>query len=74
MLNEYGLKKRLDFWKEAAPGEEADIMASSVESKPLKAWLKKQNISFSVLMKNVQKEINKEKKSVYSQYQGKQVS
>ena len=72
LLNEFGTKKNLDFWKEAAPGEEADILASPSESKSLKSWLQKQNISFTVIIKNVQKEMDKERKSVFSDYLGKQ--
>ena len=71
LLKKYGTEKHLDFWKGPAPDEEADILVSSTDLKTLKAWLKNQDIGFGVMKKNVQEDINKEKKSTFSDYIGK---
>ena len=60
----------MDFWKEPAPGEEADIFVASADLKTLKSWLKNQDIGFSIVKKNIQEDINKEKKSTFSDYIG----
>ena len=68
LLTNYGSKKNLDFWKEAAPGQEAEIMVSSKDLKTLRTWFQKQKISSSVVNKNIQKNIDEEKESTFTDY------
>ena len=70
LLTDYGSKKNLDFWKEAAPGQEAEIMVSSKDLKTLRTWFQKQKISSSVVNKNIQKNIDEEKESTFTDYLG----
>ena len=70
-LRKYGIEKNFDFWKGPATGEEADILVAPTDLKTLKSWLQNQDIGFSVLNKNIQEDINKEKMSTFLFHLGK---
>ena len=45
-------------------------MVAPKDLKTVKSWLERKDISFDIVLKNVKEEIDKEMKSIFSQYQG----
>ena len=55
------MEKSLDFWKEAAPGQSADIMVSTDTMEEVSRWLTSNNIGFGVMVEDVQSLIEETK-------------
>ena len=54
MLRDLQVRTNLDFWRDAYPGQAADIMVSGKDMAGLKAFLESNNIEHSVMVENVQ--------------------
>ena len=54
MLRDLHVRTNLDFWRDAYPGQAADIMVSARDMAGLKAFLESNNIEYSVMVENVQ--------------------
>jgi len=54
LLRDFHLSSGLDFWKEAAPGQSADVMVPATKLQSVIAWLKSHDISHSVMVEDVQ--------------------
>jgi len=54
LLRDFHLTSGLDFWKEAAPGQSADVMVPATKLQSVVAWLKSHDISHSVMVEDVQ--------------------
>ena len=48
------VKTSLDFWRDAYPGQAADIMVSQMEVAELKTFLEHHSIEYSIMVENVQ--------------------
>jgi len=54
LLRDLQVRTNLDFWRDAYPGQAADIMVSGKDMAGLKAFLESNNIEHSVMVENVQ--------------------
>jgi len=54
ILRDLQVRTNLDFWRDAYPGQAADIMVSDRDMAGLKDFLEKNNIESSVMVENVQ--------------------
>ena len=54
LLRDLQVKTNLDFWRDAYPGQAADIMVSGKDMAGLKAFLESNNIEHCVMVENVQ--------------------
>merc|ERR1712012_1370998 len=54
LLRDYHVETNLDFWREAAPGQSADVMVPARMMKTVTDWLKTHNIQFEVMVEDVQ--------------------
>jgi len=61
LLRDYHVEKSLDFWKEAAPGQSADIMVSTDTMEEVSRWLTSNTIGFGVMVEDVQSLIEETK-------------
>merc|ERR1711963_99527 len=60
-LRDYHVETNLDFWREAAPGQSADVMVPTRMMKTVTDWLKTHNIQFEVMVEDVQSLIEETK-------------
>merc|ERR1712227_1172245 len=61
LLRDYHVETNLDFWREAAPGQSADVMVPTRMMKTVTDWLKTHNIQFEVMVEDVQSLIEETK-------------
>jgi len=54
LLRDYHVETNLDFWREASPGQSADIMVPTTLMETVTEWLKTHNIKFDVMVEDVQ--------------------
>lgn len=54
VLRDLQVKTSLDFWRDAYPGQAADIMVSQMELAELKSFLEHHSIEYSIMVENVQ--------------------
>jgi len=54
LLRDYHVETNLDFWREAAPGQSADVMVPTRLMKTVTEWLNTHNIKFDVMVEDVQ--------------------
>jgi len=54
LLRDLQVRTNLDFWRDAYPGQAADIMVSGKDMAGLKAFLESNNIEHSIMVENVQ--------------------
>merc|ERR1712066_940434 len=54
LLRDFHQTSGLDFWKEAAPGQSADLMVPGSRLESVTAWLASHHISHSVMVEDVQ--------------------
>merc|ERR1712227_1030526 len=72
LLRDYHVETNLDFWREAAPGQSADVMVPTRMMKTVTDWLKTHNIQFEVMVEDVQSLIEETKpKNASSRSKGK---
>jgi len=57
ILRQYHVESGLDFWREAAPGQSADIMVPASRMEEVVEWLTYHNINHSLLVQDVQEKI-----------------
>merc|ERR1719219_691191 len=55
LLREFHLTSGLDFWREAAPGNNADLMVPATRLEAVTAWLDANHIPHSVMVEDVQR-------------------
>jgi len=55
LLREFHVTSGLDFWREAAPGNKADLMVPATRLEAVTAWLDANHIPHSVMVEDVQK-------------------
>jgi len=61
LLRDFHISSGLDFWREAAPGQTADIMVSSSNMDMVSEWLNYHGINFDVMVEDVQQLIEETK-------------
>merc|ERR1712012_53092 len=61
LLRDYHVETNLDFWREAAPGQSADVMVPTRMMKTVTDWLNTHNIQFEVMVEDVQSLIEETK-------------
>merc|ERR1712012_348705 len=61
LLRDYHVETNLDFWREAAPGQSADVMVPTRMMNTVTDWLKTHNIQFEVMVEDVQSLIEETK-------------
>merc|ERR1712018_321752 len=54
LLRDYHVETNLDFWREASPGQSADVMVPIRLMKTVTEWLNTHNIKFDVMVEDVQ--------------------
>merc|ERR1719328_182868 len=54
LLRDYHVETNLDFWREAAPGQSADVMVPTRLMKTVTEWLNTHDIKFDVMVEDVQ--------------------
>ena len=66
------METNLDFWREASPGQSADVMVPTRLMETVTEWLKTHNIKFDVMVEDVQSLIEETKpKNTSSRSTGK---
>ena len=55
LLRDFHQTSGLDFWREAAPGQTADLMVPAERLESVRAWLDSHHISHSVMVEDVQR-------------------
>merc|ERR1719219_1310885 len=55
LLREFHVTSGLDFWREAAPGNKADLMVPATRLESVTAWLDANHIPHSVMVEDVQR-------------------
>merc|ERR1711868_341995 len=61
LLRDYHAETNLDFWREASPGQSADVMVPTRLMKTVTEWLNTHNIKFNVMVEDVQSLIEETK-------------
>jgi len=54
LLHDVMIQENIDFWREPAPGQAADLMVAKHQESSWRSWLESHNIGYSVMVEDVQ--------------------
>ena len=66
LLHNVMIEDNVDFWREPAPGQMADLMVKGGQVESVRRWLEQHNIEYSVMVENVQSLVDQSRRDMFS--------